>query len=265
MGDESDKILRLRRDDRCRVCAAPLAAGVTATYERASRSVRCLTCRAEEAVVVDPGTAGASARREHARRRDRREQRVREKHPRIGGFLLAVTDEPASTRAWATGAAGEERLGARLDGVASETVRVLHDRRVPGSRANIDHLVVTPGGVWVVDAKRYAGRPALRVEGGLLRPRVEKLVVGGRDRTKLVDGVLGQVEVVVGVLGDATPVRGALCFVEADWPLIGGAFTTRGVEVLWPKKLAAMVTAPAEAVLDVAAVHHRLATLLRPA
>ena len=33
------------------------------------------------------------------------------------------------------------------------------------------------------------------------------------------------------------PVHGVLCFVEADWPLIGGSFTTREVQVLWPKKL----------------------------
>lgn len=29
-----------------------------------------------------------------------------------------------------------------------------------------------------------------------------------------------------------------LCFVDASWPLIGGAFTIDGVDVLWPKKLA---------------------------
>jgi hypothetical protein len=28
-----------------------------------------------------------------------------------------------------------------------------------------------------------------------------------------------------------------MCFVTADWPLIGGTFTTRGVHVLWPKRL----------------------------
>jgi len=33
-------------------------------------------------------------------------------------------------------------------------------------------------------------------------------------------------------------VRGMLCFIDADWPLIGGSFTTRGVDVLWPKKAA---------------------------
>ena len=38
------------------------------------------------------------------------------------------------------------------------------------------------------------------------------------------------------------PVRGVLCFVDADWPLIGGAFTVNDVAVLWPKKLKALMT-----------------------
>lgn len=63
------------------------------------------------------------------------------------------------------------------------------------------------------------------------------MLVGTRDCTKLVDAVLKQVDVVRGLLHDEVPVHGALCFVEADWPLIGGAFTTRGVQALWPKKL----------------------------
>ena len=54
----------------------------------------------------------------------------------------------------------------------------------------------TPGGIWVIEAKRYKGRPGLKIEGGILRPRVEKLLVGRRDSTKLVDGVLKQVDVV---------------------------------------------------------------------
>ncbi len=94
-----------------------------------------------------------------------------------------MTDEPQRATAWATGAEGEERVGARLDRLVSESVRVLHDRRIPGSRANIDHLVVAPSGVHVIDSKKYQGRPERRAEGGLFRPRVERLVVGGRDRT----------------------------------------------------------------------------------
>lgn len=211
----------------------------------------------------DQGVAGGSARREHERRSAKDEARLRARWGRFGGIAVALTDERQSTRAWSTGAAGEELVGSRLDGTASESIRVLHDRRIAGTRANIDHLVITPGGVWVVDAKKYSGRPALRVEGGILRPRVEKLSVGGRDKTKLVEGVQWQVERVQEAAGGA-PVIGVLCFVEADWPLFGGAFTVGGVEVLWPKKLTERIKAHDGAV-DVPALTGLLAARFRAA
>lgn len=254
--------MKLRYAGVCRVCEADLPAHVEAIYERSTKTVRCLDCspashpsvvagsfdhsvvevRAERALKpstdpVDPGTPGASARREYERRKARREARIREKHPKLGGVILAVTDEPQSTTAWDTGAVGEERLGHKLNELASDSIRILHDRRIPGTRANIDHVAVTPTGIYVIDPKRYKGRPTLKVEGGILRPRVEKLLVGTRNCTKLVDGVLKQVGLVRTIVGDDVPVTGVLCFVDADWPLIGGAFTTRGVEVLWPRKL----------------------------
>ncbi len=122
---------------------------------------------------------------------------------------------------------GEVALGAKLEQQTSESIAVLHDRRIPGTKANIDHIAVTAGGVFVIDAKRYVDkRPELRVEGGILRPRIEKLMVGGRDRTKLVDGVLGQVERVRAVLSDETvEVSGVLCFIDADWPLVSAFFS----------------------------------------
>ncbi len=189
------------------------------------------------------GAAGASARREFERRKTKREDRIRGKHPKLGGLILALSDDPQSTQAWATGAVGEERLGRRLDELAGPTVVVLHDRRIPGTRANIDHLVVCPSGVFVIDAKRYKGRPQLKIEGGVLRPRVEKMLVGTRDCTKLVEGVGKQVELVRAALGDqpSIPIRGFLCFVEADWPLIGGSFSVRDISALWPKKLAGVI------------------------
>ena len=159
------------------------------------------------------------------------------RHPTIGGLIHALSEDPQSTRAWDVGAVGEERLGQRLNELATDRLRVLHDRRISGSRANIDHIAVTPNGVYVIDAKKYSGRPHLKIEGGLLRPRVEKLLVGTRNSTHLVDGVLKQVAIVREHIDDSVPVYGVLCFVEADWPLIGGSFTTRGVEALWPKKL----------------------------
>jgi hypothetical protein len=59
------------------------------------------------------------------------------------------------------------------------------------------------------------------------------------------------------------PVHGVLCFVEADWPLIGGAFTTRGVEATWPKKLCPKLEADGSfESAAVAELHRQLATAL---
>ncbi len=254
--------MRLRYAGTCRVCGAEIPEKTQAVYERPTKTVRCLSHDmatppesnpATEAgpvtlegvmeagpaaiEVVEPGTAGASARREFERRKAKREQRIRTQHPRIGGFLLAISEERQATTAWYTGALGEERLGKGLDRLACDTIKLLHDRRIPRSKANIDHIAVTAYGVYVIDAKKYRGRPHLKIEGGILRPRVERLLVGSRDCTKLVDGVLKQADVVRTALTDDVPVRGVLCFVEADWPLIGGSFTTRDVQALWPKKL----------------------------
>ena len=96
---------------------------------------------------------------------------VHARHPHIGRALLAVRDEPRSVQAWAKGAEGERRLGAELDSLCRASIFALHDRRIPGSQANIDHLAVTPGGVYVIDAKWYSGRIEARDKGSFLRAR----------------------------------------------------------------------------------------------
>lgn len=283
--------MKLRYARTCRVCHVPIPAGTEAVYERATKTVRCLTH--DEAVTantprtegtaaapprIDVGLPGASARREFDRRRQARQQRVRTKNPKLGGLILALSEDPQTTTAWNTGALGEERLGNRLNELSNDSLRVLHDRRIPGTRANIDHLVVAPTGVWVIDAKKYKGRPALKVHGGVFRQRVEKLCVGSRDCTTLIDGVLRQ----VGVVEDAllpggqpegsgrpwgrVPVHGVLCFVEADWPLIGGAFSIRGVDVVWPKKLYPRLQGDGSLEpAAIGAIHRHLASRLAPA
>jgi hypothetical protein len=258
-----EKRMRLRYAGTCHVCDTSLEARVEVVYERTTKTVRCLDCSPAAPAPIDAGTPGASARREYERRRDKRQTRIREKHPKLGGLILALSDDPQSTTAWNSGALGEERLGQRLDELSSATLRVLHDRRIPGTKANIDHIAITPTGIYVIDAKRYVGkRPTLRVEGGIVRPRVEKLMVGGRDRTKLVDGVRKQVDVVRGIVGDNAPVTGVLCFIEADWPLLGGAFAIRNVDVLWPKKLYPRLQSCGVHSQQVALLHQLLAASL---
>ncbi|MGN6413277.1 nuclease-related domain-containing protein [Flexivirga sp.] len=206
--------------------------------------------------------AGRSARREFERRRQLRRERVASRG-RVARVSAAVTPEPQSTKAWDQGAKGEELVGARLDRLREHGVGILHDRRIP-RRGNIDHLAVTPAGVWVIDTKRYQGRPQLKVEGGLFRPRTERLVVAGRDRDKLVLSVETQAARVREVLGDV-PVTGALCFVNADWPLIGGSFVTRDIHVLPPRALVRTLARCSAGAVNVADTVRLLDRHFRPA
>lgn len=294
------KTMRLRYLGHCVMCGIELPVGTIAVYNSSTKSVTCLGCPPQESSTVPQsqgsdvpanvndvenslqelgleqsevfvGVAGGSAQREYERRKDKRESRIREAHPRIGGLILALSDDPQSTKAWATGAQGEERLGRQLDAVVQAGVHVLHDRRIPTTKANIDHIVVCPSGVFVIDAKKHQGqRPSLRVDGGWTRPRTETLIIGSRNGTKLVDGVHKQVKLVRTALEASglkdVEVGGMLCFVEADWPLFGGDFMIDGVSVLWPRKAASHIgRLGAIDAATAARIHHVLASSFPPA
>jgi len=147
----------------------------TETYWSADRrAVECVSCHSGPA-TEPTDVAGGSAWAEYERRSERKIEKKRqsviedqerrrqraERRPLVGRIANAVTPEvtttPASqaTKAWATAAAGEERVAEVLAGVPG--IEVLDDRRVPGSRTNIGHIVVGPVGVLVIDAKKYRG------------------------------------------------------------------------------------------------------------
>lgn len=71
--------------------------------------------------------------------------------------------------------------------------------------------------------------------------------------------MLKQVDVVRDLAGDV-PVTGALYFVGADWPLIGGSSSTRGIHVLWPKRLAKALIEQTAGDVDVATMRESLAS-----
>jgi hypothetical protein len=73
--------------------------------------------------------------------------------------------------AWRRGAAGERRTARLLGPLQQEGWAVLHDLAVPGSRANLDHLVIGPAGVFVIDSKQYRGRLQLDPSGRLWHGR----------------------------------------------------------------------------------------------
>jgi hypothetical protein len=171
--------------------------------------------------VLDRGNPGASAAREHRRRRANREARTRDRHPLLGGLLLAMRNPPQHERAWQTGTRGEEKVGLSLDRrTANGPAMILHDRRMPGGYGNVDHLAVAPRGVFVIDAKAVKGK--VRIAQPLFGE--PKLTIAGRNRTKLVDGLDRQVDAVRRSLvkaGRDVPVHGVLCFTKADLPVLG--------------------------------------------
>jgi hypothetical protein len=230
---------RVKFDGVCSRCGIALHTGEVAVYERPTRTIHCVECPA-----IDPGVAGRSARQKHEQLTARREERIKGKlGDRLGGVVLAVTSEPQSTRAWAQGARGEEKLARELADFST-----LHDRRVPGSRANIDHIVIAPAGVFVVDAKLYTGLIRIRDRGWFLRP-AERLYVGSHDCSDLADGLGWQVAAVERALMDANiaprpRIVPVLCFVDGEWPLIAPPSAFRGVALESAKSIRKKLVAP---------------------
>jgi hypothetical protein len=275
----SPRVISLRYPSACTVCDAELARRTRAWWYSETKKIVCLECGPETAsansrggrdgikseqdpaaesttnggAATEPlksdGDAGASARREGERRRVKRERETLARHPRVGKLMLALSDEPQHVRSWSQGAVGEETLGARFSKLATERLVILHDRRVPGSRANIDHIAITPGGVFVIDAKHYSGRVEKRNLGGWLSKDL-RLYVGRRDCTKLVLSSEDQAEIVrdaVRPLGFADiPIRPVLCFVGAEWGTFASPFKHGPVLVTWPKFLYALLKKEAD-------------------
>jgi hypothetical protein len=69
----------------------------------------------------------------------------------------------------------------------------------------------------------------------------------GRDKTKLVGALNGQIAVVEKVLSEPkVPVHAVLCFTGASWGFFSKPFQHNGVWVTWVSKLAEMILEPGQ-------------------
>jgi hypothetical protein len=84
----------------------------------------------------------------------------------LAGWGLRFRPSPDAC-AWRRGAAGERHTARLLGPLERHGWVILHDLAVPGSRANLDHLAIGPGGVFVIDSKQYRGRLRLDPTGRL--------------------------------------------------------------------------------------------------
>lgn len=131
--------------------------------------------------------------------------------PRHRAKAEAVVPEPAVFEGATT---GEESTAHALAALPELDWRVFHDVHWPGRRyANIDHVVVGPGGVFVIDSKAWAGE--IEVAAGVLRHNGHR-----RERHVLaaVDAAAAVGELLPGL--DPTTVKPVLCF-DREKPVFG--------------------------------------------
>jgi hypothetical protein len=194
--------------------------------------------------VIDSGVAGASSQARYEYLHAKREAGIDAKFGRLAGIVKFMTDDPQSTKAWKTGSTGERKLAASLTASVGDRAVLLHDRRVPKTRGNVDHLAVSSNGVWVIDAKNYRGVIQKRDVGRWLKVD-HRLFVGGRDRTKVIDGLSWQLDAVTHALGsEDVSLHAAVCFTDAEWGWFTKPFELRGVLVTGPRTLAKQISQP---------------------
>jgi hypothetical protein len=173
----------------------------------------------------------------------------------------ALFATPNSITAWQTGAQGELRTGRLLEPLEGEGFRILHDRQIPGSRANIDHIVIGPPGIFVVETKSL---------GGSLQIRDNDVFVSGRRRTKMIDEVKREALAVQTALAKELAARGwmvspIICVHRADLPWlrseVAGVRIVSGKDLVKRLREADHLLAPA----DVERLAALAAARLRPA
>jgi len=158
----------------------------------------------------------------------------------VAGIAVSVKiwGRRQTTEAWAIGAAGERRVGKRLEEASAHGVIVLHDRRPPGVRWNIDHIAIGPAGIFVIDVKVIKGKVETRRTGSLFRPGPTQLRVGGRDRSDFLSGMSHQVQAVAHALGAAAsqvPIQSMIVLDGATWGLFARPLVVSHVWVGWAK------------------------------
>ena len=174
-------------------------------------------------MAVSDGEAGRSAREQYEKKvAAKQAKRIDVFGLRIGKVLNFLIADSKTAPAWNKGATGEKAVGEFLNKFAQENgFRVLHDRAIPGSKANIDHILISNRGIFVIDAKNYSGKVEIRNVGSLFNSK-EVLYVGNRNQSKIVEGVKKQVSIVSDALTASqlsSPVTGVLAFFGAEFPV----------------------------------------------
>lgn len=133
-----------------------------------------------------------------------RAQDLRAQAP-VKTFLARVLGVHTDERAWRVGAEGERIVGSELAKLEGRGWQVLHDVPVGERGANIDHVLVGPGGVWTVNTKyHWGGRVwasgnTVKVNN-FYQPYVPKAVHEAARASRLLTAAVGRPVVVRGIV-----------------------------------------------------------------
>lgn len=86
-------------------------------------------------------------------------------------WLMARESPPGWIEQWQQGAFGEQATGKVLKELEREGWMVLHD--LPRGTGNVDHVVVGPAGVFVLDSKRTDGEVVVDQQGRITVTRLD--------------------------------------------------------------------------------------------
>ena len=87
---------------------------------------------------------------------------------------ISILRLPFESLVWAKGIEGERKAAEYLAPLEADGFIVLNNRRIPGSKGDIDHIVIGPTGIFPIETKNWSGRLAVRND---------RLFVGEQDRT----------------------------------------------------------------------------------
>jgi hypothetical protein len=187
----------------CMSCGKQISPGESGWHNYEIHKVRCTICGSPDEVTPEVASEDIS--------------KTTTTDP-VGGSAALREARRQKDANWRKGAIGEYLTDRFLFKNLAQKSIILNDRELPGTKANIDHIVVAPSGIWIIDSKYWEGKIAYKPDK--LLGMNTRLFVGGEDRTSKVEAIYDMVIPVAQIIGDRSVViNPAVVFTWGNWNL----------------------------------------------
>jgi len=120
----------------------------------------------------------------------RRDHRSKYKLHILSLIYTLFQENSLEMKNWKKGKYGEVLIGNKLNKLGlKHKIAVFHDLSLPGSNANIDHLLIIGNSVFIVDSKNYSGK--VKILNNKKNTQVQtQLYIGNNEQKRLVEQAL---------------------------------------------------------------------------